>query len=111
MRKLTRKRYIKLKMAEGLSRNEAVQNAREIVEEGLSYQEDYEYDAECPHLTPAQAINMIEALTNGLSRDFEAIARAFESLAAAAAAASARMAFDNNATKTALEAIIKEAMT
>lgn len=33
---MTRKRYIKLKMADGLSRNEANQNAREIVAEGLS---------------------------------------------------------------------------
>lgn len=41
---MTRKRYIKLKMAEGLSRNEAEQNAKEIAEEGCSYQADYEFD-------------------------------------------------------------------
>lgn len=41
---MTRKRYIKLKMAEGLSRNEAALNALEIVAEGLSYQEDYDAD-------------------------------------------------------------------
>lgn len=41
---MTRKRYIKLKMAEGLSRNEAAQNAKEIVEERCSYQADYEFD-------------------------------------------------------------------
>lgn len=41
---MTRKRYVKLKMAEGLSRNEANRNAREIVAEGLSYQEEYDDD-------------------------------------------------------------------
>lgn len=51
---MTRKRYIKLKMAEGLSRNEAVQNANEIAAEGLSYQEDYDADAECLRFAPEQ---------------------------------------------------------
>lgn len=41
---MTRKKYIKMKMAEGLSRNEAAQNAKEIAEEGCSYQADYEFD-------------------------------------------------------------------
>lgn len=86
---MTRKRYIKLKMAEGLSRNEAVQNAREIVEEGLSYQEDYDHDAELPHLTPEQIQNMVEDLRVGIFTGFgracEILSVAFENVAAACA--------------------------
>lgn len=39
---MTRKRYKKLLMARGISRNEADACAREIVEDGDSYQADYD---------------------------------------------------------------------
>ena len=39
---MTRKRYIKLLMARGISRNEAQGCAREVVAEGISYQQDYD---------------------------------------------------------------------
>lgn len=39
---MTRKRYIKLLMARGTSRNEAQAFAREVVAEGISYQQDYD---------------------------------------------------------------------
>lgn len=38
---MTRKRYVKLLMSMGHSRNFANYSAREVVEEGLSYQQDY----------------------------------------------------------------------
>lgn len=85
---MTRKRYIKLKMSEGLSRNEAVQNAREIVEEGLSYQEDYDHDAQCPSFTALQCAQIGEQLVAGvmlgMSTALDAISSVFESAAKAA---------------------------
>lgn len=39
---MTRKRYIKLLMAQGVSRNDAQASAREVVVEGISYQQDYD---------------------------------------------------------------------
>lgn len=77
---MTRKRYIKLKMAEGLSRNEAIQNAREIVEDGLSYQEDYDYDSDLPNLTPEQIQRIAELLITGFGRACEVLSAAFENL-------------------------------
>lgn len=50
---MTRKRYIKLRMAEGLRRNEATLRAKKIVAEGLSYQEGYNCDATIRALTGA----------------------------------------------------------
>ena len=38
---MTRKRYVKLLMSMGHSRNFANYSAREVMKEGLSYQEDY----------------------------------------------------------------------
>ena len=49
-------------MAEGLSRNEAVRNAKEIVAEGLSYQEDYDADVECLKLAPEQLRMLCESI-------------------------------------------------
>ena len=60
---MKRKRYIKLKMADGLSRNEAELNAREIVAEGLSYQEDFDRDA-ASSLDAQQAKALLWALSN-----------------------------------------------
>ena len=39
---MTRKRYIKLLMAQGVSRNDAQGCAREVVAAGISYQQDYD---------------------------------------------------------------------
>ena len=39
---MTRKRYVKLLMAQGYSRNEANRSARYAVAEGGSYQEEYD---------------------------------------------------------------------
>lgn len=84
---MTRKRYIKLKMSEGLSRNEAVQNAREIVAEGISYQEDYDHDAQCPSFTAKQCAQIGEPLAagliSGMSTVFTAISNVFENAAKA----------------------------
>lgn len=80
---MTRKRYIKLKMAEGLSRNEAVQNAREIVEEGLSYQEDY--DSDLTNLTSEQIQRIVEPLITGFARMCEVLSVSFKHMAEACA--------------------------
>lgn len=79
---MTRKRYIKLKMAEGLSRNEAALNAREIVAEGLSYQEDYNSDLYATYfkqLHPLDYAVLEEAVANMVNTirpEIERISRA-----------------------------------
>ena len=93
---MTRKRYIKLKMAEGLSRNEAALNAKEIVTEGLSYQEDFDadlYDAAYAQLYPYDAAlreavenlcaTVLPEMTRAISRLARALNNAIEAFAAA----------------------------
>lgn len=72
---MTRKRYIKLEMADGLSRNEANQNAREIVAEGLSYEKEYYNDPTVIKLTQEQ----IQALAE-LNLSAEQILEAWENI-------------------------------
>lgn len=91
---MTRKRYIKLKMAEGLSRNEAALNAREIVAEGLSYQEDY--DAEiCANIYKQisldEYIALAEAVANMVNVIQPVVVRVARAICAAGAAFMAEM--------------------
>ena len=93
---MTRKRYIKLKMAEGLSRNEAALNAKEIVAEGCSYQADYDadlYDAAYAQLYPNEAAfreavetlcaTILPEMTRAISRIARALNNAIEAFTAA----------------------------
>lgn len=88
---MTRKRYIKLKMAEGLSRNEAALNAKAIVAEGCSYQEDFDADLYATAYDNAALREAVETLCATvlpeLTKAISRIARAFNAAAEAFAAA------------------------
>ena len=71
---MTHKRYVKLKMAEGFSRNEANQKAREIVSEGLSYQGDYNADTWLGKLDAEDLAKAIEAMRAVLENAVETVA-------------------------------------
>ena len=73
---MTRKRYIKLRMAEGLSRNEATLRAKKIVAEGLSYQEGYNCDATIRALTGAIDFGSLSAVLAGAAEAIGRMARA-----------------------------------
>lgn len=75
-------------MAEGLSRNEAAQNAREIVAESLSYQEAYETDLRCANLWATErgdiekAVAILKpAIENAIENAMETMAKIVEAFA------------------------------
>lgn len=85
---MTRKRYIKLLMADGFSRNEANIAAREVVESGCTYQDDYEQYMR-DRLAPlaegvadiaaamARTVETVERFTRALGEAFRAFGEAY----------------------------------
>ena len=86
---MTRKRYIKLLMAQGVSRNEAQAYAREVVAEGISYQQDY--DEIIAFAAPFDKAgiayrNAVEAIKRIMDEVFPAFIEAVKKMSEAAAA-------------------------
>lgn len=78
---MTRKKYVKRLMGEGHSRNEANAMAREVVEEGRSYQEDYD------ELADWFALGIdLDALNDAFRKFGEATSKVCNALSAAFAA-------------------------
>lgn len=88
---MTRKRFVKLLMAEGYSRNGANEIADEVLEDGFSYAEGYEYVMRM--LTLVQ--ETLQALSDEVHRSVEIIGRfagaACDAVSAAVKAFSAAM--------------------
>lgn len=89
---MTRKRFVKLLMAEGYSRNDANDIADEVLEDGFTYAEGYDHIARMLPLVQA----MIPRVTDAIEKVTEAITR----VATAAGKAVAAEAFSAAMSQT-----------
>lgn len=89
---MTRKRYVKLLMAHGVSRNVANLCAQEVVEEGVSYQEDYDAQAKTLGLINSSKemreimLRWSQSITEAMAEVAATVARMSEALVAGFAA-------------------------
>ena len=80
---MTRKRFVKLLMAEGYSRNDANDIADEVLEDGYSYAEGYDHIARMLPLVQA----MLPAVSDVVHQAVETIGRLAGAVCEAASAA------------------------